>query len=544
MQVILEDDLWPSLPPVGNPMGKPNTHRPSPWAKLPASGVAAHASPALTAVMTKAKAAPKIGSRKNSNSKASHASPKMRAKWSPAHTSSSVMTTAAAAADLDPLPEPQQPAQEAVPAHQDAKEESDAGEVTSQKSDEKKEDKHEKKEDNHEKKEDKHEKKEDKHEEKTESNYEETQDSTASTSESPDQEPIQPQESSSEHGESRGDFDESASSAAVEPTPVPEIAQGKEAPQALCLCVGMYQWPTKDNQTPMAHAQCLASEGITTTQLLPVSCSFSRTIVMWQIEWDTLYISVRRFSHCRTHCFFDFHKPAVASTCVFWNCKPATTKGNQWIVFAWQAETKDTSMWPSLGIASAPKAQHMAGWAWARAPASVVAAKSNPELTPWQKEQQRKQKIAQEEAAKKRQQQERSEQQKKEAAERNQKKKEQEEKVKREKAEAARIQKEKEEFELQEKARKEEEAKELERQELERQELERKELERQELEKRDSEGEARQAAVEAQQPAEQAPQQEAQASTWQARIFFWWVSHFSYTRSHKLFRWYAVTRIE
>ena len=127
----------------------------------------------------------------------------MRAKWSPAHTASSVMTTAAAAADLDPLPEPQQPAQEAagpvrdVPstAHQDAKEESDAGEVTIQKSDEKKEDKsdekedksdekkedkhdekvdkHEKKEDKHEEKEDKHEEKEDEHEEKTESNHQE-----------------------------------------------------------------------------------------------------------------------------------------------------------------------------------------------------------------------------------------------------------------------------------------------------------------------------------------------------------------------------------
>ena len=252
MQVILEDDLWPSLPPVGNPINKPNTHRPSPWAKLPASVVAARANPApplpLTAVMTKAKAAPKIGSRRNSNSKASHASPKMRAKWSPAHTASSVMTTAAAAADLDPLPEPQQ----AVPvpdvpstAHQDAKEESDAGEVTSQKSDEKKEDKHEKKEDKqekedkhekkedkHEEKEDKHEEKEDKHEEKTESNHQED----ASSS----QEPIPRQESSSEHGESRGDVDESASSAAVEPTPVPEIdeiARAKEAPQALCLCV-------------------------------------------------------------------------------------------------------------------------------------------------------------------------------------------------------------------------------------------------------------------------------------------------------------------
>ena len=305
MQVILEDDLWPSLPPVGNPMGKPNTHRPSPWAKLPASVVAARANPAppvpQTAVMTKAKAAPKIGSRRNSNSKASHASPKMRAKWSPAHTASSVMTTAAAAADLDPLPEPQQPAQEDVPstAHQDAKEESDAGAVTSQKSDEKKEDKHEKKEDKQEKedkhekkedkqekedkhenkedkleeKEDKHEEKEDKHEEKTESNHPETQDGSSS------QEPISCQESSSEHGESRGDLDESASSAAVEPTPVSEMAQAKEAPQALCLCVGMYQWPTKEN-----NAQCLASEGITTTQLLPVSCSFSRTIVVWQIE--------------------------------------------------------------------------------------------------------------------------------------------------------------------------------------------------------------------------------------------------------------------
>ena len=106
----------------------------------------------------------------------------MRAKWSPAHAASSVMTTAAAAADLDPLPEPQQPAQEAVPvpdvpstAHQDAKEESDAGEVTSQKSDEKKEDKHEEKEDKHEKKEDKHEEKEDKHEKK-EDKHEEKED--------------------------------------------------------------------------------------------------------------------------------------------------------------------------------------------------------------------------------------------------------------------------------------------------------------------------------------------------------------------------------
>ena len=263
VQDLKSKNDWPVL---GNP--KPNTHRPSPWAKLPASVVAARANPAppppQTAVMTKAKAAPKIGSRRNSNSKASHASPKMRAKWSPAHTASSVMTTAAAAADLDPLPEPQQPAQEDVPstAHQDAKEESDAGAVTSQKSDEKKEDKHEKKEDKqekedkhekkedkHEEKEDKHEEKEDKHEEKTESNHQEDGSSS--------QEPIPRQESSSEHGESRGDVDESASSAAVEPTPVPEIdeiARAKEAPQALCLCVGMYQWPRKiiKHQCPMS----------------------------------------------------------------------------------------------------------------------------------------------------------------------------------------------------------------------------------------------------------------------------------------------------
>ena len=281
MQVILEDDLWPSLPPVGNPMGKPNTHRPSPWAKLPASVVAARANPApplpQTAVMTKAKAAPKIGSRRNSNSKASHASPKMRAKWSPAHTASSVMTTAAAAADLDPLPEPQQPAQEDVPstAHQDAKEESDAGAVTSQKSDEKKEDKHEKKEDKQEK-EDKHEEKEDKHENK-ESNHPETQDGSSS------QEPISCQESSSEHGESRGDLDENASSTAVEPTPVPEIAQAKEAPQALCLCVGMYQWPTKDNQTPMpnVYLRVGSSVDVTKTQLIQVFGSSCRSIVKY-----------------------------------------------------------------------------------------------------------------------------------------------------------------------------------------------------------------------------------------------------------------------
>ena len=157
---------------------KPIAHCPTAWLKPPASVVAAKANPAppKTAVMTKAKAAPKIGSRRNSKGSGKKCSPKLR-------------TTAAAAADLDPLPEPQQPAQ-AVPV---PKEESDAGEVTSQKSDEKKEDKHEKKED-------KHEKKEDKHEEKTESNHQETPDGcgNASASGSQDEEPIP----SSEHGQS------------------------------------------------------------------------------------------------------------------------------------------------------------------------------------------------------------------------------------------------------------------------------------------------------------------------------------------------------
>ncbi len=172
MQVILDDTLWPSLPPMGRT--KPMAHCPTAWLKPPSSVVAAQANPApplpLTAVMTKAKAAPKIGSRRNSKGSGKTWSPKRR-------------TTAAAAADLDPLPEPQQRAQEAVPPV--PKEESDAGEVTSQKSDEKKEDKREKKED-------KYEKKEDKHEEKTESNHQETPDGcgNASASGSQDEEPI------------------------------------------------------------------------------------------------------------------------------------------------------------------------------------------------------------------------------------------------------------------------------------------------------------------------------------------------------------------
>ena len=146
VQDLESEKAWPSLPPMGKT--KPIAHCPTAWLKPPASVVAAKANPAppLTAVMTKAKAAPKIGSRRNSKGSGKKWSPKWR-------------TTAAAAADLDPLPEPQQPAQEAVPvpdvpttAHEDAKEETDAGEVTSQKSDEKKEDKHEKKEDKHEEK--------------------------------------------------------------------------------------------------------------------------------------------------------------------------------------------------------------------------------------------------------------------------------------------------------------------------------------------------------------------------------------------------------
>ena len=100
----------------------------------PAWVVAAQSAPApanpalpLTAVMTKAKAAPKIGASRRSSS------PKVSRKGSPAPTSTTsspqVTTTAAAAADLDPLPEPQQRAQETVPVpdvptttHEDAKE--------------------------------------------------------------------------------------------------------------------------------------------------------------------------------------------------------------------------------------------------------------------------------------------------------------------------------------------------------------------------------------------------------------------------------------
>ena len=127
----------------------------------------------------------------------------------------------------------------------------------------------------------------DKHEEKTESNHQETQDggSNASASGSHDQEPIPRQESSSEHGERRGDVDESASSPTVEPTPVPEIAQAKDAIEALCLRlrVGMYQWPTKDHQTPVPNV-CLrvgSSVDVRTTQLLQVFGSSSRSIVKY-----------------------------------------------------------------------------------------------------------------------------------------------------------------------------------------------------------------------------------------------------------------------
>ena len=206
VQDLVSEKAWPSLPPMGKAK-QPITHRPSAWGKTPALGTTeagglaealgrwviiganlapANQAPPLTAVMTKAKAAPKIGSRRNSKGSGKKWSPKWR--------------TIAAAADLDSVPEPQQPAQEAVPvpdlpttAHEDAKEETDAGEVTSQKSDEKKEDKHEKK--------------EDKHEEKTESNHQEIQDggTTASASGSQHQEPIPCQESSSEHGESRNE---------------------------------------------------------------------------------------------------------------------------------------------------------------------------------------------------------------------------------------------------------------------------------------------------------------------------------------------------
>ena len=109
-------------------------------------------------------------------------------------SSPQITTTAAAAADFDPLPEPQQPAQEAV-ASEDAKpaKEEDAGEVAQQ------EDQHEKKGDKGEK-DFNHEEDEDTHEEKTDSNHPESQDGSASASGSQDQEPIARQESSSEQG--------------------------------------------------------------------------------------------------------------------------------------------------------------------------------------------------------------------------------------------------------------------------------------------------------------------------------------------------------
>ena len=119
----------------------------------------------------------------------------LQTKWSPTSTSPQITTTAAAAADFGPLPEPQQPAQEAV-ASEDAKaaKEEDAGEATQQ------EDQHEKKEDKDEEKDFNHEEKEDTHEEKTDSNHQESQDGSASASGSQDQEPIARQKSSSEPG--------------------------------------------------------------------------------------------------------------------------------------------------------------------------------------------------------------------------------------------------------------------------------------------------------------------------------------------------------
>ena len=143
---------------------------------------------------------------------------------------------------FDPLPKPQQPAQAVASEDAKAAKEEDAGEATQQ------EDQHEKKEDKDEEKDFNHEEKEDTHEEKTDSNHQESQDGSASASGSQDQEPIARQKSSSEpglncSGESWWCRWERMSS--------PEIAQAQEAPQALCLRVGMCQWPTKDHQTPM-----------------------------------------------------------------------------------------------------------------------------------------------------------------------------------------------------------------------------------------------------------------------------------------------------
>ena len=81
-------------------------------------------------------------------------------------------------------------------ASEDAKaaKEEDAGEATQQ------EDQHEKEEDKDEEKDFNHEEKEDTHEEKTDSNHQESQDGSASASGPQDQEPIARQKSSSEPG--------------------------------------------------------------------------------------------------------------------------------------------------------------------------------------------------------------------------------------------------------------------------------------------------------------------------------------------------------
>ena len=51
----------------------------------------------------------------------------------------------------------------------------------------------------------------------------------------------------------------------------------------LCLCVGMYHWPTKDHQTlmPNVYLRVGSFEDVTTTQLLQVFGSSSRSIVKY-----------------------------------------------------------------------------------------------------------------------------------------------------------------------------------------------------------------------------------------------------------------------
>ena len=55
------------------------------------------------------------------------------------------------------------------------------------------------------------------------------------------------------------------------------------APQALCLRVGMYQWPSKDNQTPMPniYLRVGSSVDVTKTQLIQVFGSSCRSIVKY-----------------------------------------------------------------------------------------------------------------------------------------------------------------------------------------------------------------------------------------------------------------------